>query len=218
MDKTVEMTGTRRSYDRVADRYAAEIGDELRDKPLDRALLAALAELGAGGPVLDVGCGPGQAAAQLAGRGVRPVGLDLSPAMCALARRATALPCCAADMTALPVRSAAVAAIVCLYAVIHLDPDRRAAAYAEFARVLRPGGSALIAFHTRDAETPPGQARTLTDWWGRPVQLTFRFLDPAAEVAALDRAGLTLTARLDRRPDPAREHPSERCYLLLRRP
>ncbi|SCG51765.1 Methyltransferase domain-containing protein [Micromonospora echinaurantiaca] len=212
-----ETTDTRRSYDQVAGRYAAEIGDELTGKPLDRALLAALAEFGAGGPVLDVGCGPGQAAAELAGRGARPVGVDLSPAMCALAHRATALPCCAADMTALPVRSAAVTAIVCLYAVIHLDPPRRAAAYAEFARVLRPGGSALIAFHTGDEQTPPGQARTLTDWWGHPVALTFRFLDPAAEVAALARAGLALTARLDRRPDPAREHASERCYLLVRR-
>ncbi|MDO3705254.1 class I SAM-dependent methyltransferase [Micromonospora sp. C28SCA-DRY-2] len=213
-----ETTETRHSYDRVADRYATEIGDELTGKPLDRALLAALAEFGAGGPVLDVGCGPGQAAAELAGRGARPVGLDLSPAMCALATRATGLPCCVADMTALPVRSAAVAAIVCLYAVIHLDAPGRAAAYAEFARVLRPGGSALIAFHTRDAETPSGQARTHTDWWGHPVALTFRFLDPAAEVAALARAGLTLTARLDRQPDPDREHASERCYLLVRRP
>jgi len=39
---------TRASYDRVAERYAAEIGDELRGKPLDRALLDGFAELRTG--------------------------------------------------------------------------------------------------------------------------------------------------------------------------
>jgi len=36
-----------------------------------------------------------------------------------------------------------------------------------------------------------------------------------AEVAALGRAGLALTARLDRAPIPGVEHPSERSYLLV---
>jgi hypothetical protein len=30
-----------------------------------------------------------------------------------------------------------------------------------------PGGHALIAFHTRDAETAVGESRTMTKWWGR---------------------------------------------------
>jgi trans-aconitate methyltransferase len=65
----------RRDYDRVAERYAAEVGDELRGKPLDRALLDALAETTSGGPVLDLGCGPGHVTAYLAGRGARIAGL-----------------------------------------------------------------------------------------------------------------------------------------------
>jgi SAM-dependent methyltransferase len=207
------MTDTRRSYDRVAERYATEIGDELRGKPLDRALLDGFAELTAGGPVLDVGCGPGHATAYLGGPAI---GLDLSPGMCRVAHRDTGLPFAAADMTALPVRTGTVAGILCLYAVIHLDAAGRAAAYAEFARVLRPTGYALIAFHTKDSETRPGEARTLTDWWGERVELTFRFLEPAEETAALAGAGLTLTARLDRAPIPGAEHPSERSYLLVR--
>jgi SAM-dependent methyltransferase len=216
-----EMTdnaSTRRSYDRVADRYAIEINDELRGKPLDRALLDAFAELTAGSPVLDAGCGPGHTAAYLARRGVRAVGLDLSPAMCTVARRATSLPFAAADMTALPIRTQALSGILCMYAVIHLDASQRATAYAEFARVLRPGGYALIAFHTSDADVEPGQAKTLTDWWGHPVELTFRFLDPAAETAALARVGLDLIARLDRAPYPGMEHASQRSYLLVRCP
>lgn len=209
---------TRRSYDAVAERYAREIGDELDGKPLDRALLAAFTELAQGGPILDIGCGPGHATAYLADRSTHVMGADLSPGMCAVARRDTGLPYAAADMTSLPVRSHTMSGILCLYAVIHLDENERAAAYAEFARALRPGGHALIAFHTNDTETEPGQAKHLTEWWDRPVDLTFRFLDPSAETAALAQAGLTLTARLDRSPIPSTEHPSHRSYLLVQHP
>ncbi|MFJ5989429.1 class I SAM-dependent methyltransferase [Lentzea sp. NPDC092896] len=201
---------TRRSYDRVAARYAVELSGELAGKPLDRALLDAVAE-SADGLVLDVGCGPGHVAAYLAGR-VPVVGVDLSPQMCTYAE----VPACAGDMTALPIRSHSVSALVCLYAVIHLDAEQRAQAYAEFARVLRPGGQALVAFHVRDAETEAGRARTMTEWWGNEVELTFRFLDPDEETRTLAEAGLTVTARLDRVPDPRVEHASDRTYLLAR--
>jgi SAM-dependent methyltransferase len=211
------MNDTRRSYDRVAARYQAEVGPELAAKPLDRALLSAFAEQahGVGGPVLDVGAGPGQVAAHLRGHGVAVVASDLSPAMCQLARGA-GVPALVADMTALPVRAASVAGIVCFYAVIHLDRAQRAAAYAEFGRVLRPGGSALIAFHTSDAEMAMGDQKVFTSWWDEPVQLTFRYLDPAAEAAALVAAGFTVTARIDRAPGPG-EHASNRSYLLVSR-
>lgn len=209
---------TRAAYDTVAERYAAEIGDELAGKPLDRALLDAFVEQTAGRPVADVGCGPGQATAHLAERGARALGLDLSPGMCAIGRRTTALPFAAADMTALPIRTGALGGILCWYALIHLDAAERDAAYAEFARVLGPGGRALLAFHTSDADIPPGGSNHLDEWWDHPVDLTFRFLDPEAETAALDRAGLTVTARLDRAPHPGVEHPSRRTYLLVQRP
>ncbi|WP_433623932.1 class I SAM-dependent methyltransferase [Nocardia sp. CA-120079] len=211
------MIGTRRSYDLVAERYADELGDELRGKPLDRGILAVFAELTNGGVVADIGCGPGHVAAYLAGRGVRTIGMDLSPAMCAVARRTASMAVGAADMTALPVRAESLAGVVCLYAVIHLDGRQRAAAYAEFARVLRPGGYALIAFHTSDADFPAGGAKTLTDWWGHQVDLTFRYLDPGAESEALATAGLFPAARLDRAPHPDSEHPSRRSYLLVQR-
>ncbi|MEV4238473.1 MULTISPECIES: class I SAM-dependent methyltransferase [unclassified Nocardia] len=211
------MIGTRRSYDLVAERYADELGDELRGKPLDRGILGVFAELTNGGVVADIGCGPGHVAAYLAGRAVRAVGMDLSPAMCSVARRTNSVAVGAADMTALPVRAQSLAGLVCLYAVIHLDEQQRAAAYAEFARVLRPGGHALIAFHTGDPDIPIGGAKRLTDWWGHQVDLTFHYLDPSAESEALATAGLALEARLDREPHPDAEHPSRRSYLLVQR-
>jgi hypothetical protein len=102
--------------------------------------------------------------------------------------------------------------------VIHLDEPSRAATYREFARVLRPGGQALIAFHTSDAETAPGQAKITEQMMGHDVELTFRFLDAEHEAHLLAEAGLVCTARLDRAAYPGAEHPSRRAYLLVQRP
>lgn len=204
---------TRHSYDRVAPRYAAEIGCELAGKPLDRALLNAFAEM-VTGPVLDIGAGPGHAAAHLRHQGVTVVSTDLSPAMCQLAGEG-GMPAVAADMTQLPFSRDAVGGIACLYAVIHLDTDQRAAAYASFRRVLRPGGVALVAFHTRDADNAMGSETSVSTWWDQAVTLTFRYLDPDAESRALVAAGFEVVAQLNRTSGPG-EHTSERTYLLLR--
>ena len=62
-----------------------------------------------------------------------------------------------------------------------------------------------------------GGAVTLTEFLGEQVELTFRYLDPAAETAALESAGFALVQRWDRDPYPEVEHASRRSYLLLRR-
>jgi SAM-dependent methyltransferase len=180
----------RRSYDAVAERYAAEIGSELDGKPLDRSLLDTVAELASPGPIGDIGCGPGHVATYLSKRGVSAGGVDLSPGMCRVALDREKLPTAAGDMRALPLASSSLAAIVCMYAVIHLDAAQRGSAYEEFARVLRPGGHAMVAFHVSDDELAAGGAKAMTEWWGHEVDVVFRFLDPSAEVAALKKAGL----------------------------
>ena len=202
-------------YDRVATQYDEQIGSELDGKPLDRALLGALVETAAGAPILDVGAGPGHVARHLSALGARVIVTDLSLAMCA---RAVPLPVVAADMTALPFASNSVAAIVSFYATIHLDDDDRAWAYSEFTRVLRPGGHALIAFHTRDAQVESGGELAVSTFLGHEVDLVFRFLDPMVEASAMMDAGLTITAQLQRLPYAGYEHPSERGYLLVRKP
>lgn len=212
MERVKNATG--RSYDQVAARYADEIGGELAGKPLDRAVLNAFAEM-VTGPVLDVGGGPGHAAAYLAQQDVVVASTDVSHAMCLISDR-SGVPSATADMTELPFASAAVAGIVCLYAVIHLEVDQRAAAYASFYRVLQAGGLVLVAFHTQDTDNPIGAETHVSSWWDLPVSLTFRFLDPAAESGALVAAGFENIARLDRKAAPS-EHSSERTYLLARK-
>jgi SAM-dependent methyltransferase len=208
---------TRQSYDCVAQDYANRLRDELRGKPLDRSLLSVFAGMIDGGVAADIGCGPGHVAAQLAVAGVPMIGLDLSPGMCAVGARETRLPFVAGDVAELPLRSASLAGMVCLYTVIHLAEPGRRRAYAEFARVLRPRAPALIAFHTGDADTSAGQVRPTAEFFGHRVELTFHFLDADAEVDALRAAGFELQARLDRAPYEGVEHPSTRSYLLMRR-
>jgi SAM-dependent methyltransferase len=207
---------TRRSYDAVAVGYDRAIGDELAGKPLDRALLAAFLEHCAGGAIGDLGCGPGHIGAHLAGLGARIVGIDLSEQMCALAGQ-RGLAAAVGDLVALPVADGCLAGVVCWYALIHLEQAERAVGYQEIARVVRPGGWALVAFHTSDPDAQPGDERRFTNWLEQQVELTFRFLDPEAEITAAEAAGLGLSARLDRQP-VAGEHPSHRTYLVLQRP
>lgn len=89
MDRPISQRhAVRQSYDAVAEEYLGCFRGELAGKPLDRALLACLAEQAEdGAPVADLGCGPGYVAAWLVGRGVASVGIDLSPGMIAAGRR-----------------------------------------------------------------------------------------------------------------------------------
>jgi hypothetical protein len=60
------LDATRVAYDTVAVDYARRFSTELDAKPLDRALFGAFGELvqaAGGGPVADLGCGPGAATA-----------------------------------------------------------------------------------------------------------------------------------------------------------
>ncbi len=76
------------SYDAVAKEYVRRIADELRHKPLDRALLDRFADATRErGPVCDMGCGPGHVALYLKEQGIDVVGYDLSPKMVEAARR-----------------------------------------------------------------------------------------------------------------------------------
>src|SRR6516165_4675805 len=76
------------AYDGVARQYADRFASELEHKPLDCELLGRFAaEVRGRGPVLDIGCGPGQTTALLAAQGVDVRGLDLSRGILLEARR-----------------------------------------------------------------------------------------------------------------------------------
>jgi SAM-dependent methyltransferase len=211
----VDPARVRASYDRVARQFAVQVGDELSRRPLERSLLAALAEL-AGlaarpGLVADLGAGPGHVAAYLHAGGVATVAVDLSPAMAAIARHDHGLPAVVGNVTALPVADGSLAAAIAFFVLIHLADDEIAAAAAELARVLRPGGVAIVSFHVGD------EVRHLPEWHGHAVDLDFRFFSVAAIRGILAEAGLSEVATLEREPVPDIEPATRRAYVIARR-
>ena len=209
-------SGVRRSYDVVAERYADAVDRELDHRPLERALLAALPELAglddAPGLVADLGAGPGHVARHLRDLGVPTVAVDLAPAMAAVARRRNGVPAAVGSLTALPLASSSLAAAVVLFAWIHLTDDELPIVADELARVLRPGGVAVISFHIGD------EVVHLDEWHGHAVDVDFRFLQPVAVTTVLAAAGLGVEAALERAAIPDIEAPTRRCYLVARRP
>jgi SAM-dependent methyltransferase len=201
----------RRSYDAVAADYAIRFRDELAGKPLDRALLACLAEQAEdSAPIADLGCGPGHVAAWLANQGVATVGIDLSAAMVSAGRRDYPdVEFRQGNLLALPAATGEFGAAIAFYSIIHLEPVDLHRAFTETRRVLRPDGLFLLAFHVGT------EVRHLDEWWGRAVNLDFRFLDPAAVSDAIERAGFRTQMCLERVSYPG-EVDTRRAYLLAR--
>jgi SAM-dependent methyltransferase len=211
------LAATRAAYDAVAADYADLLRDELEGRPLDRALLAAFAELvqtAGGGPVAEAGCGPGRVTAHLAGLGLQISGVDLSPGMLAVARRAhPGLPFTEGRLDALPLASGALAGLVAWYSVIHTPPARLGDVFSEFSRVLRPGAELLLAFQAADGKIH--EKVHLSHAYGHTISLDAYRLAPARIEALLTAAGLVTHTRMLRDPGPGKKTPQ--AYLLARR-
>jgi predicted methyltransferase len=120
-------------------------------------------------------------------------------------------------MLQLPAADGALAGAAALYSIIHLTAGDRPRAWREFARVVRPGGWLLAAFHVDSPDFAAGEVNHLTTWFGQAVELDGYFLEPASVVRDVEAAGFTVCATLIRSPQPGIEYPSRRCYLLAQR-
>jgi ubiquinone/menaquinone biosynthesis C-methylase UbiE len=146
---------------------------------------------------VDIGCGPGNSATHLRDKVPWVVALDPARSMLRRARRRDArLALVCADARRLPLRDGSVDAVT-LHSVLYLLRDR-AAALAEIARVLRPGGRAVL-LEPRDAQgaTRKGLRRALRrPWWAltaalwRVVSGWYGRLAPDELRDLLERAGL----------------------------
>src|SRR5688572_12289244 len=163
------------TYDRVAAEYAIRIYDELAGKPFDRAVLDRFAALaGPLGPVCDLGCGPGQVARYLHDHGqqhgIEVMGVDLSPAMIAEARRLNpGLRFEQGTMLALDFEDGQLGGIAAFYSIVNVPREEQPRAFSECWRVLKPGGLLLMAFHLGDEDVH------LEEWWGTAVSVDFYF-------------------------------------------
>jgi ubiquinone/menaquinone biosynthesis C-methylase UbiE len=105
---------------------------------LERTLARGLAAVPRGGVVLDAPCGTGILADFLRGRGLRVLGMDISPAMLGVATtRRPAVGHVRADLEALPLKPGSVDAVVSTRFLMHLPPELRPRMLAGLARVSR---------------------------------------------------------------------------------
>jgi SAM-dependent methyltransferase len=113
--------------------------------------------------VLEVGCGTGQLAAELAARAGHVDAVDRDPGMIAIARQVAPanVTCVLTDVLELPLEPDAYDAVVSLSALHHMDP---APALGHLAAALRPGGVlAVVALPRTDLprELPVEAAATV---------------------------------------------------------
>jgi ubiquinone/menaquinone biosynthesis C-methylase UbiE len=209
------LDAVRRSYDTVADDYADLLRGALGSSPTDRAVLGLFAELvvaSGGGEVADLGCGPGRITGHLAALGLDVRGVDLSAGMVAVARREhPRLRFNVGSMTELDLADDSLAGALAWYSLIHFPTEDLPAVLAELARVLRPGGSLLVAFQVGE------QPVDLREAYGHPVSLVVHRRPPALVEALLADAGLAVHTRLVRDPEDWEKSP-QACLLARRVP
>ena len=219
MAETGYLAAIRASYDAVAADYVRLVPKPDAMDPASRSMLAAFADLvrAAGlGPVADLGCGPGRVTAHLAGLGLPAFGIDLSPKMIMMARRAyPELRYAVGSMTALGLGDGALGGILAWYSTYHTPPAQLPGLFAEFHRTLAPGGHLLLGTYTGDDE----QLRPARAFGNHRVFYRSYLMPPGRLGALLGQAGLTVTARLELPPGPATA-PTRRPHacLLARKP
>jgi 2-polyprenyl-3-methyl-5-hydroxy-6-metoxy-1,4-benzoquinol methylase len=177
----------RRGYDRLAGHYERAYGAETKYGDWIEELLGRLP--GAGGDVLDVGCGNGiPLARSLSAAGHRVTGVDISDVQ---VRRAQELvpegEFIRADVTTLTFPEASFDAVTSLYALIHIPVEEQPALLGRIASWLRPGGWLLAttgyrAWTGTDDNWLDGGA---TMWWSHADAVTSR--------GWLEEAGLDVT-------------------------
>jgi ubiquinone/menaquinone biosynthesis C-methylase UbiE len=176
------LTDTRTSYDTVAVSYTDQVRDAIAGDPYLRAALAVFADrvrANGGGPVADVGCGPGHVTAHLHGLGVDAFGIDLSPGMIEVARRDhPGLRFEVGSMTDLHLPDASVTGLLAWWSLIHVPDDEVPTVFAHFHRVLRPGGPLQLGFHVGD------ESRSETNHRRQPDQVSTWLRDAGFEVEA----------------------------------
>jgi hypothetical protein len=205
----------RAAYDAVAGDYSERLFNELTGLPFEGWLLDRVAAHADGGPVVEVGCGPGHVTAYLAEAGADATGIDLSPGMIEEARRR--FPDGTYEVGDLrrlmrPTTSSGWAAVLGWYSLIHLAASELPEAIASLARPLAPGGWLVLGMHAG------AEVRHVDAWFEQQVDLDFVLHDPLFVAGLVEKAGLVDIEWYHRGPLAHRDETSQRLYVIGRHP
>ena len=204
----------RSAYDTVAETYSAVIPDTSFEAPLDMAMMdhfIAHMRATADRTVIDVGCGAGRMTSYLGEAGLAVSGVDLSPEMVRIAQQLhPGLLFELGELTDLPQADAAADGVLAWYSIIHSPPTALPAIAREFWRALRPGGSALVAFHAGSGH------RTIDRAYGHDVQLRAELHAPEEVALRFTEQGFVMRAQLVRSPRAKEKHPQ--AAILVDKP
>ena len=199
------------AYDAVSHEYAKRNFHELDGKPLDRKLLDLFAErIIPHAKVCEIGCGPGEVAHYLKGRGVNVFGIDFSSRMIEEARRLSPdIEFEQGDVFNLKFEKNSLAGIVAFYLIVNFPRKDIPKAIMEMFRVLTPGGILLISFHL-------GQETIhLEEFFGQKVPpVDFMFFHQDEIVAMLKNGGFEIDEIVTRTPYKDVEYQSHRAYIF----
>lgn len=222
-------------WGRRAAHFDEDFGHSIRT-PAERAAWDRILDLvvgGRGAPLeaLDVGCGTGFLAFELAARGHRVTGVDFAPAMVAEVRRKAAEHGVAvrleeADAERLPFGAASFDLVVSRHLLWTLPHPE--AAIDEWMRVLRPGGRLAVVdgqFDVGSLLTPPDNARASAEYAAVGDRLPFLGGRPREQIEALFAAhGLVqvtgdalldlVEAQAQRMVEEGRERRTHRRYVV----
>lgn len=151
-------------------------------------MVAALLRLRPGQRVLDLACGSGRHLRALGGRGLRLFGVDRDRgSLAAAAAAAPGAGLARADLRALPLAAGFHAAYAWYASLLLFDEAGNAAALAEAARVLRPGGRLLVQHANPEAlaREPLARASRALPGGGRVEEESW--FDPTIGVESLSR-------------------------------